>query len=293
MSRSMRRSVVLRAFALALSFVVAISLVACSSTAKKSSSTTKTPAKTQKLVLASTTSTQDSGLFSVLIPAFEKAYPRYKVNVIAVGTGEALTLGQKKDADVLLVHAKKKELDFVAKGYGVDRRDVMYNDFIIVGPSSDPAKIKGSATAADAFKKIATAKATFISRGDDSGTNTKELGIWDTLGIKPTGSWYKAAGQGMGQVLTMASEQGAYTFTDRGTYLSMKDQLKLDILVEGGKDLLNQYGVIRIPGASNEQGAKDFENWITSAAGQRIIKDFGLAKYGISLFNPDATGTAQ
>jgi len=294
MSYKMGKSALWRVVALALSLALVMSLAACgSSTDTKSTATDKAPVTTEKLILASTTSTQDSGLFAVLIPAFEKAYPQYKVNVVAVGTGEALTLGQNKDADVLLVHAKAKEIDFVAAGYGTEREDVMYNDFVIVGPSADPAGIKGIASVADAFKKIASSKATFISRGDDSGTNTKEIAIWEAAGVKSSGSWYQSAGQGMGQVLTMASEQGAYTLTDRATYINMKDQLKLDIVVEGDKDLFNQYGVIPVTDATNMQGAKDFETWILGADGQKVIKDFGVEKYGVSLFTPNSTETAQ
>jgi len=166
------------------------------------------PVETTDLILASTTSTQDSGLFDVLIPAFEEAYPQYKVNVIAVGTGEALELGQNKDADVLLVHAKAKEEAFVADGYGTERRDVMYNDFIIVGPPSDPAGIKGG-TAVDALKKIADGQHVFVSRGDESGTHTAEKALWEKAGITPAGDWYMSAGQGMGDVLKIASETPA------------------------------------------------------------------------------------
>ncbi|MCE5202766.1 MAG: extracellular solute-binding protein [Actinomycetia bacterium] len=266
------------------------SLTACgSNTTEQSATTTETPVETSTIILASTTSTQDSGLFDVLIPAFEKAYPQYKVEVIAKGTGEALELGKNKDADVLLVHAKAKEEEFVGAGYGTKRTDVMYNDFIIVGPASDPAGIKGMTSAAEAFKKIKAAEATFVSRGDDSGTHTKEMAIWKEAGEStPTASWYQSAGKGMGDVLTMASEQGAYTLADRATYLAMKDNLKLEILVEGDKSLFNQYGVIPVAGAANPEGAQAFADWIVSDEGQSVIASYGVDTYGQQLFIPNA-----
>jgi len=245
------------------------------------------PVETTDLILASTTSTQDSGLFDVLIPAFEEAYPQYKVNVIAVGTGEALELGQNKDADVLLVHAKAKEEAFVADGYGTERRDVMYNDFIIVGPPSDPAGIKGS-TAVDALKKIADGQHVFVSRGDESGTHTAEKALWEKAGITPAGDWYMSAGQGMGDVLKIASETPGYTLADRATYLNLKDTLALDILVEGDTSLFNQYGVIPVVGANNPEGAQAFADWIVSDEGQAVIAEYGVEKFGAPLFFPNA-----
>jgi len=278
-----------RAASIALVVVLALSFAGCA----KKVETPVTPAepttptvKATKLVLASTTSTQDSGLFDVLLPAFEKAYPEYKVEVIAVGTGEALKLGENKDADVLLVHAKAKEEQFVKDGFGTARHDVMYNDFIIVGPAEDPAGIKGM-TSPEAFKKLATdAKYTFVSRGDDSGTFTKEMSIWKAAEeATPTaGGWYQSAGKGMGDVLKMASEQGAYTLTDRATYLTLKDTLKLEILVEGDKALFNQYGVIPVTDATNAEGAKAFMDWILSPDGQKVINEYGVAKFGAPLF---------
>jgi len=245
------------------------------------------PIETTDLILASTTSTQDSGLFDVLIPAFEEAHPEYKVNVIAVGTGEALELGQNKDADVLLVHAKAKEEAFVADGYGTERQDVMYNDFIIVGPAADPAGIKGG-TVADALKKISDAGATFISRGDDSGTHTAEKGLWEKSAITPAGAWYNSAGKGMGDVLTMASEMAGYTLTDRATYLNMKNDLQLEILCEGDAVLFNQYGVIPVTDATNMEGAQAFADWIVSDEAQTVIGEYGVDKFGAPLFFPNA-----
>ncbi len=252
---------------------------------------------TSRVILASTTSTQDSGLFDVLIPAFEKAFPAYKVDVIAVGTGEALKLGETKDADVLLVHAKSDEEKFVAKGFGVERKDVMYNDFLIVGPKADPAGVKASADITAAITGIASAgkagKATFVSRGDDSGTHKKELKLWKQAGVEPTPTpkadkWYLETGQGMGETLKVASEKGAYTLADRATYLSMKDTLDLVILKEKEKALLNQYGVIVVTGAKNQAGGKAFFDWILGAEGQKVIGDYGVEKYGEQLFVPNA-----
>jgi len=282
-----RGPAVWRIAALVLAFALVLSLAACVNEEPADEPAAEEPAVEQtKLVLASTTSTQDSGLFDELIPAFEEANPEFKVEVIAVGTGEALELGENKDADVLLVHAKAKEEDFVAKGFGTERHDVMYNDFIIVGPAADPAAIKGMAVAADAFLKIKGAGAPFISRGDNSGTHTKEMSIWKAAGeTTPTAGWYQSAGQGMGDVLTMASEQGAYTMSDRATYLAMADQLALEIVVEGDAALFNQYGVIPVAGAANPEGAQAFMEWILADdGGQAVIKEFGAEKYGEPLF---------
>jgi tungstate transport system substrate-binding protein len=243
-----------------------------------------------RLVLATTTSTQDSGLLDYLLPDFEKQF-NTKVDVIAVGTGQALQLGKDGNADVLLVHARAQEDAYMAAGDGTRREDVMYNDFVIVGPASDPAGIKGIPTAVDAFKKIAAAQAAFISRGDNSGTNTKELAIWKSTGITPAGKWYISAGQGMGEVLTMADEMGAYTLSDRATYLARtKNGLKLQILVEKDKSLLNPYGVIAVnPNKGpqiNAALATEFIDWLISVPVQQKISEFGKADFGISLFIP-------
>ena len=218
------------------------------------SEATTTTVKKSEIILASTTSTQDSGLFDVLLPAFTKAYPQYTVNVIAVGTGEALKLGEQKDADVLLVHAPASEKEFIANGFGTERRLVMYNDFVLVGPESDPAGVKGMTDAAGAFAKIAAAKARFISRGDDSGTNKKELEIWKAAGVEPAGDWYESIGQGMADALRIASEREGYTLSDRATYLNLKEGLQLVVVVEGDKVLFNQYGVIPVTDATNAAG---------------------------------------
>jgi tungstate transport system substrate-binding protein len=257
--------------------------------------TTTSVAKSD-LILASTTSTQDSGLFDVLIPAFSEAFPQYNVKVVAVGSGEALKLGQTGDADVLLVHSPAAETQFMKDGYGVDRKAVMYNDFVIVGPPADPAGIKGMTDAAAAFKKIADTQSLFYSRGDKSGTNAKELALWTASGVTkavtetPTGSWYQTTGQGMGETLTIADQKGGYTLTDRATWLAKKDSLKnLELLVEGDKALFNQYHVITCKNAKNVQGANDFMNWIVSPdVQQNVIGTYGVDKYGQPLFIPNA-----
>ena len=292
----LRGSAVWRFLALALAFALVFSLAACAAEEEPveeepaaEEPAAEGPVEQIGLILASTTSTQDSGLFDVLIPAFEEAYPEYKVEVIAVGTGEALELGENKDADVLLVHAKAKEEAFVADGFGTERTDVMYNDFILVGPAEDPAGIKGMTVAADAFKQIMDAGATFVSRGDNSGTHTKEMAIWKAAEEEtPTAGWYQSAGQGMGDVLQMASEQGGYTLADRATYLALKDTLSLEILVEGDTILFNQYGVIPVTDAANQEGAQAFADWIVSDAGQAVIETYGVEEYGQALFIPNA-----
>lgn len=292
-----------RLCALPLALVLAVSLAACGGTSANQTGSTTTGTATSKseVVLSSTTSTQDSGLFDVLIPAFEKANPAYSVKVIAVGTGEALKLGENKDADVVLAHSKPDELAFVANGFGVGRYDVMFNDFVIVGPASDPAKIKGSADTTAAMQAIAKAgvagKATFVSRSDDSGTNKKEIKLWKAASVEPTAaankSWYLQTGQGMGETLKVASEKGAYTISDRATYLTMQDTLDLKILLEKDKGLLNQYGVLPVTGAKNIAGGEAFATWITSPEGQKVIGDYGFEKFKQQLFTPNATGTAQ
>ncbi|MCX8031800.1 MAG: substrate-binding domain-containing protein [Thermoleophilia bacterium] len=241
------------------------------------------------LVLASTTSTQDSGLFEVLVPAFETLYP-YRVKVIAVGSGEALALGARGDADVLLVHSPAAEESFMQKDLGVERRPVMYNDFVIVGPHEDPARIGGCATAAAAFAKIAQVEAPFFSRGDHSGTHDKELSVWEAAGINPVGKWYRSTGQGMGETLTIADQVGGYTLADRATFLSKKEALpNLEILLEKDPVLFNQYHVITVRNARNLKGATDFTNWIVSEEVQKgLIAGFGLKEFGQPLFVPNA-----
>lgn len=241
-----------------------------------------------RLKLATTTSTDNSGLLDILIPPFEDR-TGLKVDVIAVGTGKAIKLGEKGDVDVILVHARAAEDKFVNEGYGVNRMDVMHNDFILLGPAGDPAGIKGNMSAADALKKISESKSQFISRGDDSGTHKKEKSLWKTAGITPKGRWYKEVGQGMGAVINMTNDLQAYTMTDRGTYLSMKEKINLEIVVEGDSVLFNPYGVIAVNpelhSHVNFEGAMAFINWLTSVPGQRMIGNF--KKFGEILFYPD------
>ncbi|MGI5921687.1 MAG: extracellular solute-binding protein [Syntrophomonadaceae bacterium] len=274
-----------------------VSLVGCAKEQPQKETAEKNPpAAVKELKLATTTSTQDTGLLDVIIPQFEKAYG-YKVKVIAVGSGQAMEMGKKGDVDVLLVHARKSEDEFVAAGYGVDRKDVMHNDFILIGPENDPAKIKGQTDTAKALAAIAQTQSTFVSRGDDSGTHKKELTLWEKAGIKPEGDWYKSVGKGMGDTFRMADEMKAYTLIDRGTYLALKDKYNLVIMVEKDTPLLNPYGVIAINPdkypKTDYEGAKKFIDWITSAETQKTIGEFGKDKYGEPLFVPDAVPTAQ
>lgn len=244
-----------------------------------------------RLVLATTTSTQDSGLLDSILPDFE-AQAGVEVDVIAVGTGQSLQIGADGNADVVLVHARASEDQFMADGHGVRREDVMFNDFIIVGPESDPAGIQGMA-AADALAAIAAAEAPFISRGDDSGTHKKELALWAAAGIEPAGDWYQSVGQGMGAVLNMSNEQQAYTLSDRATYLARTlEGLDLAILSEGDPALFNPYGVIAVDPAKNPniQGdlANQFIDWIVSVPVQETIGQFGVEEFGQPLFTPDS-----
>jgi tungstate transport system substrate-binding protein len=247
--------------------------------------------KDNEIILATTTSTYDSGLLDVLIPAFQEE-TGYKVKPIAVGSGEAIALGERGEADVILVHSREAEDKFVEEGYGIDRRDVMHNDYVIIGLEADPANIKGL-TAAEAYKAISENKALFVSRSDDSGTNKKEIEIWEEAGIAPQGDWYIESGQGMGETLRIADEKQAYTMSDRGTYLSLQTSLELVILVEGDDILFNPYGVIAVNPKKhkdldiNYEGALAFIDFITGERGQAIIKEFGMEKYGEPLFYPD------
>ena len=246
----------------------------------------------QTLTLATTTSTENSGLLGYLLPFFEEEY-NAEVEVIAVGTGQALQIGEDGNADVLMVHARSLEDAFMEAGHGVRREDLMYNDFVIVGPPDDPAGVEGMTDAPAAFAQIAEAGATFISRGDDSGTHTKEKAIWEEAGVDPAGDWYISAGQGMGAVLTMADEQQAYTLSDRATYLARTlEGTELEILVEGDPILFNPYGVIAVnPEKSpeiNAELANQFIDWLISVPTQEKIGEFGRDEFGMPLFTPDS-----
>jgi tungstate transport system substrate-binding protein len=298
--------------------VLAFALSACGSPAPTAAPATQAPAATEApattaptaapteaapaapanptLILATTTSTQDSGLLDELVPMFEKQ-SGYKVQTVAVGSGEAMKMGQEGNADVLLVHSPAAEVTFMTDGWGKERMLVMHNDFVVVGPASDPAKIKGLGPA-DAFKAIATAEALFAARADKSGTSTKELGIWKKAEIDPATTkpaWYLETGQGMGATLTIASEKGAYTLTDRATLLANKDKLQLEILIEGNKTLLNVYHVITVNpdkwSKANYDGAIAFAKFMTDPATQEVIGKFGVEKFGQPLFYSDADKT--
>lgn len=252
-------------------------------------STTPPPAS-RTILLATTTSTQDSGLLDVLVPDFEKK-TGYQVKTSAVGTGAALAIGARGDADVVLVHAPSLEADFMKQGNGERRLFVMHNDFIVVGPPADPAKIRGKLVL-DALKTIAGTQSPFISRGDNSGTDILEKALWKQAGITPVKPWYVEAATGMGQTLTIASEKNAYTITDRSTYLSQKSHLRLDILNGGDPPLLNYYHVITVNPTKfpkvNRTGANAFADYLVSPETQKIIAAFGVDKFGQQLFFPDA-----
>jgi tungstate transport system substrate-binding protein len=279
-----------------LTLLLALVLIAgCSSNTAREEAKQGQPAREkpqkQDVILATTTSTQDSGLLDVLIPEFEKK-TGYKVKTIAVGTGQALEMGKKGEADVLLVHAPKAEKELVDSGVGINYRLVMHNDFIVVGPENDPAGVKSAQNTVEAFKKIAQTRSTFVSRGDESGTHKKEKDIWKEASITPGGKWYQEAGTGMGNTLNIASEKGGYTLSDRATYLANQKHLKLKILYEGDKTLLNIYHVMQVNPEKfskvNAEGAKAFVDFMVSPETQQMIGKFGVDKYGQPLFFPDA-----
>jgi tungstate transport system substrate-binding protein len=247
--------------------------------------------KDRNVILSTTTSTQDSGLLDVLVPLFEKQ-TGYTVKTISVGTGQALALAAKGDADVALVHAPSLEKQYVTDGKLLNRRLVMYNDFVIIGPRSDPAKIKSAKTASAALRLIEQSKARFVSRGDNSGTHNLEKTLWKEAGIEPKGDWYIEAGQGMGATLGIANERNAYTITDRGTYLALRSRITLPILGEGDKALLNIYSVMEVNPANgpriNTAGGKAFADFMVAPQTQSVIKNFGVEKFSQPLFVPVA-----
>lgn len=248
-------------------------------------------AASRNVILSTTTSTQDSGLLDVLVPLFEKRSV-YSVKTISVGTGQSLALAAKGDADVALVHAPSLEKNYVGEGKLRNRRLVMYNDFIVIGPKDDPAKIAKLKSAGAALRAVEQAKAPFVSRGDNSGTHNLEKSLWKAAGIQPSGSWYIESGQGMGATLGIAQERNAYTVTDRGTYLALQRRITLPILIEGDRVLLNIYSVIEVNPANsprvNAAGGKAFADFMVSPEAQNLIKSFGVEKFGQPLFVPVA-----
>ncbi|NMH98595.1 substrate-binding domain-containing protein [Pseudonocardia acidicola] len=248
------------------------------------------PSAEKSLILATTTSTQDSGLLDELLPAFTRD-TGWQVKTLAVGSGQALELGRRGEADVLLVHSPAAEKKFVAEGSAGRRRLVMHNDFVLLGPPADPAGIRGVPTR-EAMTRIAGAQAVFVSRGDDSGTDAREKDLWAAAGVTPGGAWYQSTGQGMGATLRVADDKAGYTLSDRATYLSQRDSLRLEILDEGDPNLLNVYHVIEMTTRAGARvqpdGAAAFANWIVSAPAQQLIGEFGRAGFGQPLFTPDA-----
>lgn len=278
----------MKLFSLLFSIILISSmLIGCSPKAVPISESPVNP----EIILATTTSTRDSGLLDELLPIFQEQ-TGYNVKMVAVGTGAALAMGEEGNADVLLVHAPAAEEELMAKGFGSERYLVMHNDFVIVGPPNDPAEIKGTDLTTDAFSKIASQGSPFISRGDDSGTHKMELSLWGKAGKEPSGDWYVQSGQGMGDTLRIASEKFGYTLTDRATYLATEDTLELEILLEGDAVLLNIYHVIVVNPEKwpkvNVEGAKAFAEFLVSEETQKFIEEFGVEQYGQPLFFPDA-----
>lgn len=269
---------------------LALLAVLASSTACGGTDQAAGPSADESLILATTTSTQDSGLLDELLPEFT-ADTGWKVKPLAVGSGQAIELGRRGEADALLVHSPEAEVEFVAEGTAGQRRLVMHNDFVLVGPPEDPAGIRG-VPAGRAMAKIATAEAGFVSRGDESGTHAREKRLWEQNAIVPSGRWYRSTGQGMGATLRVASETAAYTVTDRATYLSQQESLALDVLNEGDRDLLNVYHVIEMTKRAGDgvrpDGAKAFADWVVGPRAQRMIGEFGTEEFGQPLFVPDA-----
>ncbi|WP_313018295.1 substrate-binding domain-containing protein [Acetoanaerobium noterae] len=300
-----KRNLFFKETCLALLMVFALMLSGCTSTpeaepapepeTEQANQEVTTP-ENPDIILATTTSTQDSGLLDVLIPMFEEQ-TGYRVKTIAVGTGQALAMGEKGEADVLLTHAPASEKPLVESGAVTNYQLVMHNDFILVGPSSDPAKVKDLKSVADAFKSISETSSIFVSRGDDSGTDKKEKGIWKDINIPNEGSWYQETGQGMGQTLNIASQKEGYTLTDRATFLAQKDNLQLEIAVQGEKSLLNIYHVMQVNEEKfpkvNADGAKAFVEFMIDSKTQDIIGEFGMDEYGEPLFFKDAGKTEE
>jgi tungstate transport system substrate-binding protein len=271
----------------AATLLVAMALGACGGDDDGASA--DTPPDRGTLLLATTTSTRDSGLLDELLPKFERR-SGCTVKTLAVGSGEAMELGERGDADVLLVHSPEDEQEFMADGHGTSRKAVMHNDFVLLGPPADPAGIKQADDAPDALTRIAGQGAPFASRGDDSGTHAKELSLWEAAGVEPEGGWYVETGQGMGETLTIAGQKQAYTLSDRGTFLATEN-LDIELLHEGGEALLNPYHVIVVEAEDvNRECAEEFSAWITAPGTQRAIESFGVEEFGEPLFIADAAG---
>lgn len=269
-------------------------MVGCASEAPGEEETDSAEAK-GSIILATTTSTQDSGLLDAILPQFTED-TGWEVDVVAVGSGAAMAMGENGEADVLLVHSPAAERDFIAAGHGPERYDVMYNDFVILGPSDDPAGLSDEApdNAIEALSILSETESVFVSRGDNSGTHAKELSIWEKVGIEPNGDWYVEAGQGMGAVITMADDMQGYTLSDRATWLNYSADTDMAIVTEGDSSLFNQYGVIVVDPEKNDQinaeGALDFQTWILGDAAQSLISEHGIEQFGDALFTPNATG---
>jgi tungstate transport system substrate-binding protein len=275
-----------RGWAVAVLMTAMVATTACGSDSSEGG-TAKATTPSGRMILATTTSTRDTGLLDTLVPAFERS-GSCSVKTVAVGSGQAVDLGARGQADVLLVHSPDAEQTFMTQGHGASRLAVMHNDFVLVGPQADPARAARAGGIEPAPEAIARTKSTFASRADDSGTNAKELMLWKQAGLTPSGSWYIKTGQGMGPTLTIASQKRAYTLSDRGTFLATKN-LDSKVLVQGGQALQNPYHVIVVRHSGTNVGcAQAFSRWITSAPTQRVIGAFGKSRYGQALFHPDA-----
>jgi tungstate transport system substrate-binding protein len=240
-------------------------------------------AERARVILATTTSVDDSGLLDTLATSFNAAHPQYLLAPVAAGTGMVLEMGRRQDADVLITHDSAGEMQFVGAGYGYQRRYVMQNDFVIVGPPADPAAVRGG-NALDALRKFASGRHSFVSRADDSGTHRREVRLWQQANVQPAGDWYIQAGVGMGDALLLAGQKRAYILTDRATYVKFRPRIQLGIMVDGDPPLLNKYSVIIVRGATNEAGGKALADWVVGPQGRALITNFGVAQYGQPLF---------